>query len=155
MMGSQGLIRKTVPHHWCWISAGFIQELRASPSPTTKCRALWFINWPRLSFSLSFLADVQSEEWRQIKWGFNASFLGHALNTHARRDNKECLWISVCNSVSLQCPIPAIITAYTISSHIFFCWLGVCLHLARVEVMKKGFYEKQLLHSTVSQTLVI
>lgn len=153
MMGSQGLIQKAVPHHWCWISAGFIQELCAASSQTTKCRALWFISWPELSFSLSlsFLADVENEEWRQIKWDFNASFLGHALNTHARRDKKECLWISVCNCVSLQCPIPATITA----CHLFFFRLGVYLHLARTELMKNGFDEKKLWHSTVRQTLVI
>lgn len=98
MMGSQGLIQKTVPHHWWWIPAGFLQELHTPPPPTTKSRALWFINWPRLSFSLSFLADVENEELRQISWDFNASLLGHALNTHARKD--KSVFGLVCATVS-------------------------------------------------------
>ena len=66
---------------------------------------------------------------------------------------RKCLWISVCNCVSLQCPLPVSITACTGFSRLLFCWLGICLRLTRSEVTKHGFYEKQLLHSTVSQTL--
>lgn len=149
MMGSQGLIGKTVPHHWWWIPAGFIQELHIPPPTTTKSRALWFINWPRHSFSPSFLTDVENEESRQVNWGINASFL-RACTQYLCKKGQEYLWVSLCNCVSLQCPIPAIMAAGTIFSHLFFSWLGVCLHLARVGVMKNGFYDKQLLYSAVS-----
>lgn len=148
MMGSQGLIGKTVPHHWWWIPAGFIQELHIPPLTTTKSRALWFINWPRLSFSLSFLADVENEESRQVNQGFNASFL-RACTQHLCKKVLECLWVGLCNCVSLQCPIPAIMTAGTIFSHFFFFLantLAGCLLTSR----QSGSCEKWILWGATS-----
>lgn len=50
------------------------------------------------------------------KMGFHASFLGHALNT-LQEVTRKCLWLRMCDCVSLQCSIPAIITDCTIFSH--------------------------------------
>lgn len=66
------------------------------------------------------------------------------------KKGQECLWASLCNCVSLQCPIPVIMAAGTIFSQLFFSWPGVCLHLAKVGVVKNGFYDKQLLYSAAS-----
>lgn len=78
------------------------------------------------------------------KMGFHASFFLNSL----QEETRKCLWLRVCDCVSLQCSIPAIIPA--LFSATSFPPLS-----GSMEVVKNRFYEEQLLHFTLSQTLVI
>lgn len=83
----------------------------------------------------------------QIRWGFHASFLGHALDTHSRKE--KSVFGLVCAAVSP-------------SSVQFQPLLLLALFLANTPPhpqitgwMFAGFYEEQFLHSTGSLALVI